>query len=133
LQDIAAILRLFEFVACHDLKLSPEAERQVQRAVENVASESTAGIWDSIRRILVQPAATLSLRTMHELGVLHHILPEFVAIDSPVVGDYYHRYTVDEHSFRAIEILRGLAPRNRDADERFGDIFSELEQDRWQR
>jgi [protein-PII] uridylyltransferase len=64
---------------------------------------------------------------MHELGVLHHIVPEFDAIDSLVVGDYYHRYTVDEHSFRAIEILHSLGPRNRDADQRFREIFGELE------
>lgn len=128
LQDLGAILGLFEFVARHELKLSSEAERQVRRAIEDVASHVTNAIWESFRRILVQPAAACSLRAMHELGVLHHLVPEFDAIDSLVVGDYYHRYTVDEHSFRAIEILHALAPRNQQADERFLDIFGELEQ-----
>jgi len=46
---------------------------------------------------------------MHRLGLLMEILPEFRAIDSLVVRDFYHRYTVDEHSLRTIEHLQELA------------------------
>jgi len=41
--------------------------------------------------------------------VLTEILPEFSRIDSLVVRDFYHRYTVDEHSLRTIEHLQELA------------------------
>ena len=37
------------------------------------------------------------------------VLPEMRAIDSLVVRDFYHRYTVDEHSLRTIEHLQALA------------------------
>jgi len=37
---------------------------------------------------------------MQRLGLLTEILPEFGKIDSLVVRDFYHRYTVDEHSLR---------------------------------
>jgi len=37
------------------------------------------------------------------------VLPEFKVIDSLVVRDFYHRYTVDEHSLRTIEHLQELA------------------------
>ena len=51
----------------------------------------------------------LALRPMHRLGLLTEALPEFRTIDSLVVRDFYHRYTVDEHSLRTIEHLQELA------------------------
>jgi [protein-PII] uridylyltransferase len=46
---------------------------------------------------------------MQRLGLLNTVLPEFGMIDSLVVRDFYHRYTVDEHSLRTIEHLQELA------------------------
>jgi [protein-PII] uridylyltransferase len=51
----------------------------------------------------------VALRPMQRLGLLMEILPEFSRIDSLVVRDFYHRYTVDEHSLRTIEHLQELA------------------------
>src|SRR5260370_746515 len=45
---------------------------------------------------------------MQGLGLLEEILPEFARIDSLVVRDFYHRYTVDEHTLRTIEHLQEL-------------------------
>ena len=36
---------------------------------------------------------------MHSLRLLTLLLPELKIIDSLVVRDFYHRFTVDEHSF----------------------------------
>ena len=41
------------------------------------------------------------------MGVLV-LLFQFQAVDSLVIRDYYHRYTVDEHSFVAIENVHAL-------------------------
>ena len=51
----------------------------------------------------------MALRPMQRLCLLMEILPEFGSIDSLVVRDFYHRYTVDEHSLRTIEHLQELA------------------------
>ena len=45
---------------------------------------------------------------MHRLGLLTRLFPEFRAIDSLVIRDFYHRYTVDEHSFMTLENLHRL-------------------------
>jgi [protein-PII] uridylyltransferase len=45
---------------------------------------------------------------MHATGVLQAVFPEFVHLDSLVVRDFYHRYTVDEHTLVAIGILAAL-------------------------
>ena len=51
----------------------------------------------------------MALRTMHAIGLLELILPEFHGIDALVIRDAYHRYTVDEHTFVLIDTLHGLA------------------------
>ena len=45
---------------------------------------------------------------MNRLGVLSALFPEFQVIDSLVIRDFFHRYTVDEHSFMTIQNLRAL-------------------------
>ncbi|MDI6784408.1 MAG: nucleotidyltransferase domain-containing protein, partial [bacterium] len=49
-----------------------------------------------------------ALRTMHELGVLERLIPEFGALTCLVRQDIHHQYTVDEHSIRAVEYLQEL-------------------------
>ena len=65
-------------------------------------------LWQHFGRILVQPYAAEALRNMHRLGLLTRLFPEFQAIDSLVIRDFYHRYTVDEHSFMTLENLHRL-------------------------
>jgi [protein-PII] uridylyltransferase len=54
--------------------------------------------------------------------LLTEALPEFRSIDSLVVRDFYHRYTVDEHSLRTIEHLQELG----DPQEPLGKHFAPL-------
>jgi [protein-PII] uridylyltransferase len=65
--------------------------------------------WNSLREMLGADYPGFALRPMQRLGLLTEILPEFGRIDSLVVRDFYHRYTVDEHSLRTIEHLQELA------------------------
>jgi [protein-PII] uridylyltransferase len=77
---------------------------------------------------------------MHRLGLLTRLFPEFRAIDSLVIRDFYHRYTVDEHSFMTLEnlhrLVRDKAKSTRKEtsgagqiwERKFGEILSELEQ-----
>jgi [protein-PII] uridylyltransferase len=46
---------------------------------------------------------------MHETGVLSAIFPEMEQIECLVVRDFYHRYTVDEHTLVALERLWGAS------------------------
>lgn len=50
-----------------------------------------------------------ALRAMHETGVLARIVPEWARITFLVQHDFFHKYTVDEHTLRAIEALDELA------------------------
>ncbi|SPE26343.1 Bifunctional uridylyltransferase/uridylyl-removing enzyme [Acidobacteriia bacterium SbA2] len=114
-QDPALVLRLFELVARHGLELSREAERVVAEALTHGAINvlSADVVWRHFRQILCFPEAAKALRDMHRLGVLRALFPEFQAIDSLVIRDFFHRYTVDEHSFMTIQNLHALSRSRR--------------------
>jgi [protein-PII] uridylyltransferase len=130
LEEPAALLRLFEFLARHGLPLSGEARRQIERRVSRAGSSAApAGdFWPAFRRILLLPHAAAALRAMHRAGVLVLLFPEFRAIDALVIRDFYHRYTVDEHSFLTIEFLHHLARPEGEWERRYGEIVGEVEQ-----
>lgn len=109
-RDPLMVLRLFEMMGRHGLPLSRETERLVQSEVARAESEMLGPpqLWPRFQRILVQPYAASALRDMHRLGLLTRLFPEFQAIDSLVVRDFYHRYTVDEHSIMTLENLHRL-------------------------
>src|SRR5947207_1766362 len=73
---------------------------------------------------------------MHRLGLLVALFPEFRAIDALVVRDFYHRYTVDEHSFMTIQNLHDLGGRSSPPpsaageswEPKFSEVLAELEQ-----
>jgi [protein-PII] uridylyltransferase len=128
-QDPSVLFGLFEFVARHGLKLTAETERCVEAALPSLRpwAEQAPEVWSQFRRILVSPHAGVSLRAMHRLGVLVLLFPEFQAVDSLVIRDYYHRYTVDEHSFVAIENVHSLRTPDSELERRFRDILDGIE------
>src|SRR5207244_314672 len=130
LRDPVALLGLFAFQARHGLALSGEAERVVTENLHCLQSPAgqPRGLWVSLREILIAPQAATALRAMHRLGALVALFPEFGAIDSLVIRDFYHRYTVDEHSLLTIENLHRLRRPQNNWERRFGEIFAELEQ-----
>jgi len=128
-KDPTILLGLFEFVGRHGLKLTAETERCVEAALPSVREWAldSAEVWPYFRRILVSPHAGAALRAMHRLGVLVLLFPEFQAVDSLVIRDYYHRYTVDEHSLVAIENIHALRTPDSEIERRFRDILDGLE------
>ena len=68
-----------------------------------------------------------ALRAMHSLRLLTLLLPEMKLIDSLVVRDFYHRYTVDEHSLRTIEHLQELAEPPDERGAHFGPLWKTAE------
>jgi [protein-PII] uridylyltransferase len=65
---------------------------------------------------------------MNALRLLPLLLPELKGIEALVVRDFYHRYTVDEHSFLAIENLHRLRDSKTEWDRRFAELLGEVEQ-----
>lgn len=67
-----------------------------------------------------------TLRQMHEAGFLGRFLPEFGRLTCLVQHDLYHKYTVDEHTIRAIEALDDLFNSRSRQLERWRALYSEI-------
>jgi [protein-PII] uridylyltransferase len=122
-------LRLIRFSARHGLPLSADAERRLVAALPALAEHyaQPGPIWNYLQEILSQPHAMMAMRTMHETGLLAAILPEWKLVEGLVVRDFYHRYTVDEHTLIVMENLLALR-KNADATRRrFAGLFAEIE------
>src|SRR5450631_3517475 len=124
LSDRAVTFSLFTAAATTGVPLSREAERTISYILTHpeVRAQNAELSWATLRDILGADNPGLALRPMQRLGLLTELLPEFAAIDSLVVRDYYHRYTVDEHSLRTVEHLQELG----DATDGLGANFSPL-------
>ena len=130
LQDPEMLLRLFHFVAEHGVKLSTTTEYKIEQVLPSLAATPPRGaeLWLYLQETLVQPHAADALRAMNALRLLPVLLPELRGIEALVVRDFYHRYTVDEHSFLAIEHLHKLKESKSEVDRRFAGLLKELEQ-----
>jgi [protein-PII] uridylyltransferase len=129
LHDPEMLLRTFHFMATHGLRLSTTTEYRIEQVLPSLAATPPRGaeLWLYLGEILTQPYAADALRAMHALKLLTLLLPELKPIDALVVRDFYHRFTVDEHSFVAIESLHRLRQSEAEWDQRYAELFGELE------
>jgi [protein-PII] uridylyltransferase len=110
LSDRAITYSLFAECARTGTPLSREAERSIGYVLihPELPPKNMEMPWEKLHEILGADYPGLALRPMQRLGLLMEVLPEFGLIDSLVVRDFYHRYTVDEHTLRTIEHLQEL-------------------------
>ncbi len=119
----------FEFVAQHGLRLAASTDLRIEQALPAIAARELTGPqrWAELREILIRPHAAQALRTMQELGALGVLLPEFRVVESLVIRDFYHRYTVDEHTFRAIDSIHNLRAEKKSEKHTLASLADEIE------
>ena len=130
LSDPGLLFRTFLLIAQRGFKLCSTAERHIEEARAQLAGRLPAGnyIWHSFEDVLPGLYAAEALRAMHSLRLLTLFLPELQGIDSLAARDVTHRFTVDEHTFQAIEHLHSLRQAKSKWDERYAGILGELDQ-----
>jgi [protein-PII] uridylyltransferase len=127
--DTSAILRIFSLMATHGYTLSQAAEDRITDALPALAINIPEGpyLWNALREILLGPHAAHALRTLHALGILEMLIPEFHGIDALVIRDSYHRYTVDEHTFLTIDNVHGLRTPAHENEKRLAQLLPEVD------
>ena len=77
---------------------------------------------------LLKPRSGLYARLseMHDCGLLGRVFPEFQAISWRVVRDFYHKYTVDEHTLLTIRNLERLSTSTDPYRQRLRTVLNEL-------
>ena len=68
------------------------------------------------------------LSEMHDCGLLGRVFPEFQAISWRVVRDFYHKYTVDEHTLLTIRNLERIAHTDQPYRLRFRNVIASVSQ-----
>ncbi len=109
-KDKSLLLTALELCRKHQLAPDYKLRRQMQLNKNLINARFMKGkdIRDFMFSILEDKAAEKTLRLMHETHILEQILPEFGLAHCKVNHDFYHHYTADEHSLRAIRFLDEL-------------------------
>ena len=110
--DPVGLISVFLDCQRFDARLSTRTREAVRQKLdlltpEVVASKAAVEVFFEILRSKERVYPTLA--QMNRLGVLGRLIPEFGRLFCMVQHDYYHVYTVDEHSLvgiRELELLR---------------------------
>jgi [protein-PII] uridylyltransferase len=132
--DPEVVLAIFAAMAATGAGLSQDTERSIEQSLPILSAHLEDGpdLWLRLQAILSGSFAGMALRSMHTLGILELVIPEFHGIDALVIRDAYHRYTVDEHTFVLIDTLHGLGAGARSKSApgvwaaKFGQLFHDL-------
>ena len=104
------LLQLFDMARQHGVKVAHESLERVRKAVPGC--EVTPPARSRFLRIMENPEELGGLvRDLHRVGLLGRFIPAFEHARCLMQFNQYHKYTVDEHSIRALE---AAAWRNRD-------------------
>src|SRR6185369_15463450 len=123
-------LSVFQAALDGDCPVSDEALGCIQQHAgryEPRAFFPTRASCAALLRFL-KPRAGLYARLseMHDSGLLGQMFPEFKAIYCRVVRDFYHKYTVDEHTLLTIKNLERLVDNPSPERSRFSRLLGEL-------
>lgn len=122
------LIRLIQFVARHGMRLSLEAEQKMAPQLPAVRSYfgTPRSLWPALNEALSLPHAPLALRMAYETGALTALFPELERIDCLVIRDFFHRYTVDEHTLVAMQTLADLRNEHTAPASSFAGLFAEI-------
>ena len=127
--DPIRLLKIFWYRQEMGYDLSPDAKEAIRSNLNLIdddfrRSNRALGFFLAI---LKRPQGVAdTLREMHHLGVLSAYVPEFNRVTCLVQFDYYHRYTVDEHTFVLLDHLEALVGAPNSRLQEFRRIASEL-------
>jgi len=110
-------IAVFDAAIAHGTSVSDEALSCIQQHVDRYRTDDffrDDADRAALMRFLVPRAGLYArLSEMHDCGLLGRMFPEFQGIAWRVVRDFYHKYTVDEHTLLTIRNLERVATSDR--------------------
>jgi [protein-PII] uridylyltransferase len=109
-KDPVKLLQLFHLAQRHDLDVHPNALRLVTQNLKLVDRKLQKNPKANrlFMEMLTGPNPEVTLMRLNEAGVFGRFVPDFGRVVAQMQYDMYHVYTVDEHTIRAIGILKGI-------------------------
>ncbi|MCI0389291.1 MAG: [protein-PII] uridylyltransferase [Acidobacteria bacterium] len=127
--DANSQMLAFGYAQATGAGLSPRLQEAIQSslpAVNRAFRSSPEAAQAFIKMLRAKGRVAAGLRLMHDLDFFGKLMPEFGRITCLVQHDLYHRYTVDEHTLRALETLDELANSRGKAIERYRNVYNEI-------
>ncbi len=120
----------FSYAQATGSGLSPALQASIRGLLEN-GQTGLIPVTNEVRNTLLRMVGTTGkvargLRLMHNLDFLGRVVPEFGRVTCLVQHDLYHRFTVDEHTLRALEVLDELAESRGKAMERYRELYRSI-------
>ncbi len=120
----------FRIALEHQCPVAESALTCIEQNVHRCTADdfvATEGDRLLLRRLFIPRAGLYDrLSEMHDCGLLNRIFPEFARVHCRVVRDFYHKYTVDEHTLLTIRNVESLLDPSTAGRRRFGSILQEL-------
>ncbi len=128
-EDSARMMRLFQHVQQRGLRISPELRQLVRRRLKYMDNtfrylKVNREVFSSILRKKGQVGHIL--HAMHRVDFLGRWLPEFGGLTALVQNEYFHRYTVDEHTLVCVEKLDSLLDTEEPRHQGYRALFEKL-------
>ncbi len=102
--NLAAILRLVDLANLYNKPIDPDTWEVVRQEASRLPAEISEEALSHFWSLLGVPARLGELlRGLHEVGILEKFIPAFGHARGLLQFNQYHKYTVDEHSFRAVD------------------------------
>jgi len=104
------ILRLMSLANQHCRRITHQTWQAIRQAMQDrVSTPPDEETIDAFLSLLSRPGRLAPLlRRLHELRVIEQLIPEFKHMRGLLQFNAYHKYTVDAHSFRAVEAATEL-------------------------
>jgi len=131
-RDPSTWIGAFQAAVDHDTEVTEEALSCIQQHVDRYRADdffpAAAARASLLKFLKPRPGLYARLSEMHDCGLLGRVFPEFQAISWRVVRDFYHKYTVDEHTLLTIRGLERLSVSTEPYRQRLRHVLSELEE-----
>lgn len=104
-EDALRILRAVRFAAQLGFEIEEETTNGITELAPTLANISAERIQVELIKMLVSPNPGM-LKTAYKLGITKVILPEFDAMMVTNQENPHHKYSVGEHTIKAVESIR---------------------------
>ncbi|ACD82822.1 [protein-PII] uridylyltransferase [Candidatus Methylacidiphilum infernorum] len=124
------ILRAFSFIQRWGLRIGPTLKMQIKNRLHllNAYFLRRKDARNLVRLIFSRKGQVGEIcRQMHEIGLLGKLFPEFAPLRCLVQHEFFHRYTADEHTLRALEVIDSLIGATEAPYKNFSSLFQNLQ------
>lgn len=108
-RDLGAVMQLVDLANLYDKQIEPDTWDIVRRNAAQLSDELSSKAMKHFFSLVSHPARLGDLlRLLHEVRILERFIPAYAHARGLLQFNQYHKYTVDEHCFRAVDLATDL-------------------------